>query len=155
MEAHPDNSLKLQQLMSYRISHLSNTISRAVSNELDRDYGIALTDYRILTVIAQNDSVSIKEITTLTRIDKGWISRSVNNLLKQGLLIKTPDDNDARKINLFLTDKGKQLQKTIYKGSIRRQEILLDKFTTGEKAMLFELLDQLMINSEKLLADSE
>lgn len=147
--------LKLQQLISFKLTTLANTISRAVSIELEKDFNIGITDHRILAVIAQNTSASISEITSLTKIDKGWISRSVNSLLEQGMISKTPDQNDARRVQLTLTHQGRELQQQLYSKSVQRHEHLLEPFTPGETAMLFELVEQLQSQSDTLLKQAE
>ncbi|WP_417227804.1 MarR family winged helix-turn-helix transcriptional regulator [Amphritea sp.] len=149
------NYLKLQQLIAFKLTTLANTITRAVSIELEKDFSIGITDHRILAVIAQNTTVSISEITNLTKIDKGWISRSVNSLLEQGMITKMPDQKDARRVKLALTDKGRELQQQLYTQSVRRHELLLEKFTPGETAMLFELVEQLQGQSDILLKEAE
>jgi len=152
----PDESpIFIQDLISYQVAILAQTIGKAVNEELERDFGVGVTENRILSIVAQNQSSSIRQITDLTKTDKGWVSRSVNNLLTKGLLTKFQDENDARRVQLTLTDAGQRLQKKLFAESIRRHRFLLETFSAGEQAMLIELLKRLQGRAELLLQQAD
>ena len=69
-----------------------------------RDVGI--TQCTILTELGRAPSMTLAELSRRLRLDKGWTSRAVDQLVEQGLVEKTGDDADRRVVALSLTASG-------------------------------------------------
>lgn len=69
-----------------------------------RDVGI--TQCTILTELGRAPSMTLADLSRRLRLDKGWTSRAVDQLVGQGLVDKTGDDADRRVVALSLTMAG-------------------------------------------------
>jgi DNA-binding MarR family transcriptional regulator len=69
-----------------------------------RDVGI--TQCTILTELGRAPAMTLAELSRRLRLDKGWTSRAVDQLVEQGLVAKTGDDTDRRVVALSLTASG-------------------------------------------------
>lgn len=153
MSTPPSNQApRLEQFLGFSLSLISNTLTKVVGN-LYSEYELGVTEARIIAVVGQDGPVSIRQITDKTRIDKGWISRSVTSLLKRELLTKQADQSDARKVQLRLTEEGIYIYKELMSAAIERNESLFDVLSPGERVMFMELLARLQTRADDMLEE--
>ena len=70
-------------------------------------YQITQNEADIIAFLANNpDFDTAKDIVELRMIAKSYISKSVENLIKKGFLVRISDKEDRRIIHLQLTDKS-------------------------------------------------
>jgi DNA-binding MarR family transcriptional regulator len=67
----------------------------------------SLTEARILYEVFHDPGCTVRKIRNILQVDEGYLSRTINKLLRQGLLIKEQSQNDGRVFILSLTRKGK------------------------------------------------
>jgi len=144
---------RLEQFLGFSLSLIANTMAKVVGNFYSEKYDLGVTEARIIAVAGQDGPVSIREITDKTRIDKGWISRSVTSLLKRELITKQADQNDARKVQLQLTDAGKEIYGDLMRAAIERNNKLLSALSPGEQVLFMELLAQLQTQADLMLEE--
>jgi DNA-binding MarR family transcriptional regulator len=70
--------------------------------------GTTQAQCHILTELGRGGPLPMAELVRRLSLDKGWISRTVDSLLAEGLLSKTPSDTDHRMIVVGLTEAGQQ-----------------------------------------------
>lgn len=79
--------------------------------------GTTSTQCLILTEVGRNGPMSLADLGRRTSLDKGWLSRSVEILVQQGLLTKVLGDIDRRTIRIALSPSGEvrfqQLNETL------------------------------------------
>jgi DNA-binding MarR family transcriptional regulator len=91
------------------IFHLSFTVELvAIRQEmlLQEACGLNLSEWRVLSLVYSFGTLSSKDITRLTTINKVTLSRTVAKLTAEGLLERTVSDADSRVQNLTLTRTG-------------------------------------------------
>lgn len=79
---------------------------------------------------------------TFFMISKPAVSRMVMNLEKKDLISRKRSETDARVIELHVTDKGREVIKTVSDVYRRRTEKLREKIGTEEFDHFIELMDQ-------------
>ncbi len=146
-----DHDAHLEDFLGFNLSLIANTLAKVTGNFYSSEFDLGLTEARILMVVGQDGPVSIRDITDKTRIDKAWISRSVTCLLKRALLIKQDDKQDARKVQLLLTEEGQAIFLKIMTAGIERNEKLTSVLSPGEKMLFMELLAQLQTKADEML----
>ena len=94
---------------------LSGRVSTAINRKLYRDFrqaGIQITpeQWMILLSLYHLDGITQQELAMRTNRDKPGITRLINNLERQFLVVRMADKKD-RRINLIsITKAGRQLQ---------------------------------------------
>ena len=68
-----------------------------------------VTEVRIIGEIGRNDSLTAKELAEYLSVDKGYMSRMMQNLEKKGLIERVKSEKDAREKHLRLTTEGEKL----------------------------------------------
>jgi DNA-binding MarR family transcriptional regulator len=69
--------------------------------------GASGTSCTILTELGRAPSLTLAQLSRRLRLDKGWTSRAVDQLVGAGLIAKTAGDTDRRTISLSLTRAGR------------------------------------------------
>src|SRR6202012_265194 len=97
-------------ILGSRLRRLSDSflaeITRVYQNEgIEFDAGW----FPVFYLLAENGSLSIKELSEQTEVSHPAASQLITNLKNKGLVTTVPSDSDARKQLVTLTDKGKEL----------------------------------------------
>ena len=71
------------------------------------DFSVA--EVRIIGEIGRNNSLTAKELAEYLSVDKGYMSRMMQNLEKKGLIERVKSEKDAREKHLRLTLEGEKL----------------------------------------------
>ena len=69
--------------------------------------GASTTTCTILTELGRESSMTLAQLARRLRLDKGWTSRAIDQLVDQGLVDKVAGDGDRRTIALSLTRRGR------------------------------------------------
>lgn len=88
-------------LLNRFLSQQFNAMQLALSRE----------QWSVLVVLWKADGCSQQMIAEATYRDKPSITRLIDNLVKEGYVVRSNDKNDRRLNLIFLTEKGKQIQK--------------------------------------------
>ncbi|WP_228893963.1 arsenic resistance N-acetyltransferase ArsN2 [Pseudoduganella aquatica] len=69
--------------------------------------GTSTVQCHVLTELLRAEGVPQQALAEKLGLDKGWISRAVDTLVKEGCISKLPSDQDRRSVMLFLTPEGR------------------------------------------------
>ena len=103
------SKLKLAEFLPYRLSVLSNTISRKIAEIYDREFGLNIWQWRVMAVVGEAPGVSATEVTQRTAMDKVAVSRAVSGLIELGYMTRGASADDARRSVLKLTSQGQAI----------------------------------------------
>lgn len=80
-----------------------------------RNKGVNLTreQWSVLAVLWKSDGCSQQVIANSTSRDKPSVTRLVDNLVKEGYVIRKSHENDRRLNLIFLTEKGKEVEQVV------------------------------------------
>lgn len=69
-------------------------------------HGISLAQCHALVEIGRAKSISLIELSELLNLDSSTMSRTVNNLVNNGMVERELDSNDRRYVTIKLTENG-------------------------------------------------
>jgi len=75
--------------------------------------GITLTQCHAIVETGRKEQISVNELSELLNLDKSTVSRTVEQLVHNDIMVREPDRNDRRYVTLQLTNKGRQLFRDI------------------------------------------
>ena len=84
---------------------------RALAANLLSDLGLYPGQELILMQLWDTDGLSQKELREIERLDHSTINKSVRRLEAAGLVRREPSPEDGRVTLVFLTEKGRELEK--------------------------------------------
>lgn len=73
-------------------------------NESDYFHGLSYNSLLYLNIIAEWENCTVSTLADLLNITKSAVTIKVNELVKQGFLVKTQSSTDKRKFHLKLSD---------------------------------------------------
>jgi DNA-binding MarR family transcriptional regulator len=131
--------------LPHLIARLAYQLNGDLVEKLRRE-GINVTRWRILAVLAMGDGITINEIIDRAMMQQSALSRALMSMEKEEYVRRVLRRDDARYVQVFLTDKGRALFDSLNIVVRRRQKRLLKGFTPQEVAAAFALIRRLSRN---------
>lgn len=119
---------------------------------LDQHYlesPFSLTEGRVLYEICNTEDCSAKKIREQIVIDEGYLSRILDNFVKQGLIKKTRSSNDGRLWIIVPTEKGRGEFARLNDNSNRLITQMVERLSEEEQADLLKKMDEIRALLEK------
>jgi DNA-binding MarR family transcriptional regulator len=132
----------LTDLIAFRLVHLADVIGRAAAAAYERQHGINNSELRALIVLREQQPLSLGELSRRGRIDKAWVSRSLDHLGQLGLVSRTPHPTDNRMILISLTRAGVELIERLAPIAWERQKRLLSGLSQRDAFRVIEILER-------------
>jgi DNA-binding MarR family transcriptional regulator len=139
-----DQSL-FDDFLPHLIARLAHQLNGDLIEKL-RHEGINVTRWRILAVLAMGDGVTISKIIDRAMMQQSALSRALMNMESEGYVRRGPRRDDARYVEVFLTNKGRALFGSLNVVVRRRQSRLLKDLSGEESAAAFALIRRLSRN---------
>lgn len=136
--------LILEDFLPYRLSVLSNTVSRGIADLYAERFNLTIPAWRVMAILGRFSGLSAGEVAERTAMDKVAVSRAVNHLIKQDLLAREFADEDRRRSILALTDKGWSVYREVVPLALKMEKDLLASLSAEEQGLLDELINKLM-----------
>ncbi len=144
--------LNLDEFLPYRLSVLSNTVSRGISAAYVDRFGLSIREWRIIAILGRYPGLSAAEIVKLTAMDKVAVSRAVSRLTGNGRLERSLSDADKRRSVLVLSQEGKRLFDQISPLAKSYEKRLLKCLAREDQDRLSDILDNLQRRARALRA---
>ncbi len=135
--------LDLEQFLPYRLSVLSNTVSRAIADMYERRFALSITEWRVMAVLGRYDGLSAREVAERTAMDKVAVSRALARLIEAGRVVRLVADHDKRQSVLRLSAKGWKVYEQIAPLALEHERRLLAHLDGEEREWLGRILDKL------------
>ena len=137
---------------------LNGKVSAAINRKLYRNFrqnGLEISpeQWTVLIFLWEKDGVTQQELCNATFKDKPSMTRLIDNLEKQQLVVRSPGVKD-RRINLIhLTDKGRELEVATKPLVTAIMRTALDGFSDREVEMAGRMLTKVFGNLKNSLED--
>lgn len=79
----------------------------------DAGHDITVEQWSLIQHLWQKEGLTQQEISGCSKKDNPSVCRLIDNMEKRNLVVRVPDQNDRRTNRIYLTNKGKDLQKTL------------------------------------------
>ena len=137
------SDLLLEEFLPYRLSYLSNIISQDLAKLYTDQFGIVHTEWRVMAVLGLTSGVSAAYVAKKTAMDKVAVSRAINNMIKNKLIVRTFADEDKRRSQLSLSEVGRKTYEKIVPLVQAYEKDLLASLDQDDRDGLDELLNKL------------
>ncbi len=136
---------QFDDFLPHLIARLAYQLNGDLVEKLRRE-GINVTRWRILAVLAMGDGITINEIIDRAMMQQSALSRALMSMEKEQYVRRVLRRDDARYVEVFLTDKGRALFNSLNIVVRRRQGRLLKGFSPQEIAAAFALIRRMSRN---------
>jgi len=136
--------LILERFLPYRLSILSNRVSRAIAKRYAKTFNLTIPEWRIIAVLGRKPGLTAKEVAEATEMDKVAVSRAVAKLVAARRVSAEVHDADGRAQSLSLTTQGEALHARIAPIALDAERRLLARLSAGERAQFDALIERLL-----------
>ena len=141
-----DPVLDLTHYVPALLTFVSNKLTRSGSALYRRHFGVGITEWRILAMLAVEPSIPAARICQVIGLDKGPVSRSLAFMERRGLVTIRADEADTRRRLATLTPAGRDLHEGVIAVALERERRLLSCLTPEQRTTLVEVLNLLHDN---------
>lgn len=96
----------------------------------------------VLMAIYEEDGVPVTKIAPRIGMEPNSLSRTLNSLEENGALLRKQDENDQRKVLVFLTTEGKKLRKIALKTVFNLEKKITENLTPKQLDAFNEVINQ-------------
>jgi DNA-binding MarR family transcriptional regulator len=122
------------------ITFIANKLSRSATVLYQKRFGVNVTEWRILVLLAIEPGIPASRICHVIGFDKGPVSRTLSLMQEQGLVTIKADPNDGRSHSIAMTPKGRAIHDQIMVVALERERRLLGCLDGEEREVLIGLL---------------
>lgn len=99
----------MRNSMLYAVRVLSHKVDQHVMRSL-RDSGVEYSFLLVLRALWSQDGLSQKEIARICVVTESTLAQVLNSMARDELIVRVPDERDARIKRICLTEKARALQ---------------------------------------------
>lgn len=128
------------------LTFVANKLSHSASATYQRRFGVNVTEWRIMSLLAIEPGIPATRICQVIGFDKGPVSRTLAAMEKRDLVATDEDPYDARRRLTRLTARGEALHDEIIVVALDRERRLTACLTPEQRDTLIDLLNRLHAN---------
>ena len=137
---------KLDNQLCFRLYTASRLLTQAY-HPLLSEQGLTYPQYLVLLVLWEKDAMPVNDIAKRLLLETNTVTPLLQRMEKEGILVRTKGQKDARQMIVTLTRKGKELQKKLADvPSIVGNAVICDSVTAETAPDLFRMLDDIIEN---------
>jgi DNA-binding MarR family transcriptional regulator len=133
--------------LGYRLKLLSQLIERRFQEILD-PYGLTPLQWGVLCCLWLEDGLPTLQISKQLQQLSGNLTVALPLMEKQGYIQRQCDQQDRRVLRVWLTPKGKQLQKVLPKQAQDLDKQLFESLSEDERVNFSEIVNRLRADLE-------
>lgn len=109
------------------------------------EFDIGIKEFINLMMLIESDGQTQVQLGKLSDFPEYAMSRTVDQMVKSGLVERRPDPNSRRSIRVFMTDKGRDLSTKLPAIIKANNDEFLAPLDADEQAMLIKLLHKVAL----------
>ena len=132
----------IEESLGYLVNRAARVMAQQLAEEL-RPAGVAIGQWAILLFLWAQDSMSQAELARVVAIEPPTVVRTVDRMVRDGLVERLPDPNDGRITRIHLTERGRALRDQLVSRADEVNERNLARFSPDERRRLLGLLTRI------------
>src|SRR5712671_1723851 len=128
------------------LGYLVNRMARLMADELAeaiRPAGVAIGQWAVLLVLWARDGMTQAELSRGVAIEPPTVVRTIDRMVRDGLVTRAPDPDDGRLSRIYLTERARSLRDELVPLAAAVNGEILNGLTTNEARTLRRLLTKL------------
>ena len=129
------------------LGYLVNRTARAMAGELAerlRPAGIGIGQWAVLLFLWAKDGSTQAEIARFAAIEAPTVVRTIDRMVRDGLVSREADPRDARLTRIHLTERGLRLRDELVPAAVAVNEAFTQRLTESEADILGRTLRKLL-----------
>ena len=126
-------------------------MDRKADEMLNSNFNLCYSQLMILFMVDKRKEMIQKDISRCLGLTEAAISKQVENMVKVGYLLRTPDPNNRRKNQIVLTPAGEDIFNRANQFLVQKAENIFTVLDPQERQVLDLVLDKLLSKIQILL----
>ena len=142
-----ENAPKKPDFVSDYLLYLLAAASDAASEQFHktvRKAGLRVPEWRVLACLYDHDGAMITELARLALVEQSRLTRIVLQMEKRGLVHRTGDPKDKRRVHIHLSEAGRELASDLVQKAKTHEQSLLETLQNSEAKSLKPALQALL-----------
>jgi DNA-binding MarR family transcriptional regulator len=152
----PDLDLETEGVVS-RIQHLEKRLKRSMEETLGQ-FGLNYGEWVVLGALRSAGAPYRRSAGALARIldlTSGAMTNRLDRMESAGLVVRVPDPEDRRGVQIEITDRGRELWEEAVGVQAAKEQMVASALSTKEKEQLNQLQRRLMLALEDAAASRD
>lgn len=145
------NPASLDDVLLYRLSRLLGVAGAQVIRLCEGRFGITRREWRLLSLVAQNEGLLSSELAERAQLDRARTSKAITSLVGKKLLHRDTRPGDRRKATLALTGSGRAIYEQLFPLVLELNRELLTCLPAAEVDRFNATLDALQRHADGLI----
>jgi DNA-binding MarR family transcriptional regulator len=132
----------IEDSLGFLVNRAARVMAQQLADEL-RSAGVGIGQWAVLLFLWARDGMSQAELSRVVAIEPPTMVRTIDRMVRDGLVVRRPDASDARVSRIHLTERGRTLRDGLVPKAVAVNERTLGRFTEVEGRTLVRLLSKL------------
>lgn len=133
----------IEESLGYLVNRVARSMAHQLAEEL-RPVGIGIGQWAVLLFLWARDGLSQAELSRVVAIEPPTMVRTIDRMVRDGLVTRVPDAADGRVTRIHLTERGRSLRDELVPRAVAVNAAALGRLTTSEGQTLRRLLAKLL-----------
>ncbi len=138
-----DHLFVIEESLGYMVNRVARSMAHQVGEEL-RPAGVGIGQWAVLMFLWARDGMSQAELSRVVAIEPPTMVRTIDRMVRDGLVTRTPDPADGRISRIHLTDRGRSLRDELLPKAVGVNAANMERLTASEGRTLRRLLAKLL-----------
>jgi DNA-binding MarR family transcriptional regulator len=137
----------VEDSLGYLVNRVARSMAQQLAEEL-RPAGIGIGQWAVLLFLWTRDGMSQAELSRVVAIEPPTMVRTIDRMVRDGLVTRVPDPEDGRITRIHLTARGRSLRNELVPRAVAVNAANLARMTPSEGRTLRRLLGKLLAQSD-------
>ena len=133
----------IEDSLGFLVNRVARSIAHQLAEEI-RPAGVAIGQWAVLLFLWARDGVSQADLSRVVAIEPPTIVRTIDRMVRDGLVTRAADPSDGRVSRIHLTDRGRSLRDELVPKAVMVNAATLGRLSTSEGRTLRRLLVKLV-----------
>jgi DNA-binding MarR family transcriptional regulator len=146
--ASPTQEFVIEDSLGYLVNRAARSLAHQLAEEL-RPSGVAVGQWPVLLLLWSRDGMSQAELSRGVAIEPPTMVRTIDRMVRDGLVTRAPDPADGRVARICLTERGRSLRDELVPKAAAVNVRNLSRMTEDEGRTLQRLLGKLLVEPDR------
>jgi DNA-binding MarR family transcriptional regulator len=132
--------------LSFRANFIAHHFNQPIYDWIARFYKLSAPEHVVLYAVGLKEGITADDVAASSARPKNTLSRAVNSLLAKRLLTRVQDKADRRRMQLYLTRRGRRIVDETVPALVAIERNMVAVLSAAEQRLLNQLLTKLVLN---------
>jgi DNA-binding MarR family transcriptional regulator len=132
----------IEDSLGYLVNRVARLMAEQLAAEL-RPAGVSIGPWAVLLFLWERDGRTQAELSRVVAIEPPTMVRTIDRMVRDGLVTRVPDPHDGRASRIHLTERGRSLRDQLVPKAVAVNATNLGRLTASQGRTLQRLLRRL------------